>query len=368
MSVPFIDLSRTTPEREQALHEAVTRVLQHKQFILGKEVQAFEETVAARMPGAHVIGVSSGTDALLVALMALGVGPGDRVLTTPFSFFATAGVISRLGARPVFCDIDPVNYGICNEALKRFDPREFAAVVPVHLFGHTLDLDPIRAWSAGSVPILEDAAQAIGGRDAQGRVAGTVGDLAAFSFFPTKNLGAMGDAGMVTTMDAERGDLVRRLRVHGQAAQYRHVEVGGNFRLDAIQAAGLTVGLGYLDEDIANRRANACAYHAALEDLADRGLERPVLDDHHTVHQYVVRIREGRRDEVQGALRERGIGAMVYYPIPFHLQPCFADLGYGAGDFPEAERAAEEVLALPAYPGLREDELAEVCTALHEIL
>jgi len=368
MPVPLVDLSRLPEERDHAIREAVLRVLDHRRYILGPEVEAFEAAMAPVVDGAHVIGVSSGTDALLIALMALGVGRGDRVVTTPFSFFATAGVVSRLGATPVFVDIEPRSFGLDPEGLGKIPQDGVSAVLPVHLFGDVADLSSFLDW-AGDIPVLEDAAQAIGGRDPAGRVAGTIGTLGAFSFFPTKNLGACGDAGMVVTRSSEFADQLRRLRSHGQTDRYRHGEVGGNFRLDAVQAAALAASLPWLEFLTDSRRSNARGY---LDRCGARGLDGriglPWIHDRHTAHQFVIRIPDGRRDAVREGLKEREVASEIYYPLPFHLQPCFAALGHGPGDFPEAERAADEVLALPVFPGLRPGELDAVVEALDDLV
>jgi dTDP-4-amino-4,6-dideoxygalactose transaminase len=369
MTVPFIDLARATAPFAAAAREAVLRVLDHRQFILGKEVEAFEHAMGEALGGTRVVGMSSGTDALLAGLMALGVRSGDRVLTSPFSFFATAGTIARLGARPVFADIEPTHYGLDLERARDADLAAARAVVPVHLFGHVIDVDGIAARAPG-VPVLEDAAQAIGARDTKGRPGGTVAALGAFSFFPTKNLGAAGDAGMIVTRDAALFETLKLLRAHGQTSQYQHAVIGGNFRLDAIQAAFLGAALPHLPALTQARRENAERYGHLLEaaGLLDGRVSAPTIGPGHSVHQYVVRITRGRRDAVQAALKARGVGSMVYYPTPFHVQECFRDLGYAKGAFPQAELAAAEVLALPIFPGLRSSEQEEVATALRASL
>ncbi len=365
MSVPFIDLQRATATYDGAIREAVLRVLDHRQFILGREVEAFEAAMSRTLGGARVVGMSSGTDALLAGLMALGVKAGDRVLTSPFSFFATAGTITRLGAIPVFVDIEPSHFGLDATKLGPVDRTRLTAVIPVHLFGHVIDLDPLLDW-AGEIPVLEDACQAIGGSDTRGRFAGCIGRMGAFSFFPTKNLGAAGDAGMVVTCDPTLEQSLRMIRAHGQVTQYVHRVIGGNFRLDAIQAAVLSAGLPHLAALNAGRRENAARYERLLQaaKLTDGRVVPPSIGPGHTVHQYVVRVTGGRRDAVQAALKARGIGSMVYYPVPFHLQECFRDLGWKKGDFPEAERACAEVLALPIFPGLTAAEQEEVVAGI----
>jgi dTDP-4-amino-4,6-dideoxygalactose transaminase len=319
--------------------------------------------------GAHAVGVSSGTDALIMGLMALSVGEGDRVLTSPFSFFATAGAIRRLGAIPVFSDISLDGFGLDPTAIDSAAASDLKALVPVHLFGDVCDLPGLRSRVSG-VPILEDAAQALGVVGADGSHAGTQSDIGAFSFFPTKNLGACGDAGMVVTKDENRLSVLKRLRSHGQSTQYRHEVVGGNFRLDAIQAAALDAALPFLEADTEARRLNASRYRTLIaeRDLTEDQVIVPREAKGHTYHQFVIRIPNGKRDSVQAALQSRGIGCAVYYPIPFHLQPCFRDLGHKKGAFPNAELACEEVLALPIYPGLREHEQVEVADSLLQIL
>jgi dTDP-4-amino-4,6-dideoxygalactose transaminase len=369
MTVPFMDLARAMAPFESEAREAVLRVLGHRQFILGREVEAFEAAMSKALDGVKVVGMSSGTDALLAGLMALGVGAGDRVVTTPFSFFATAGTIARLGATAVLVDIEPVHFGIDPARLRPADLAGAKAIVPVHLFGHVIDVDAIRARVPG-LPVLEDAAQAIGARDAKGRAGGVTGAIGAFSFFPTKNLGAAGDAGMAVTRDAALFEALKLLRAHGQTSQYKHAVIGGNFRLDAIQAAFLLAALPHLPALTATRRENAARYAGLLAEagLDDGRVVAPEIGPGHSVHQYVIRVTGGRRDAVQAALKERGVGSMVYYPVPFHLQECFRDLGYERGSFPEAERAAAEVLALPIFPGLRPSEQNEVVDALRASL
>ncbi len=366
--VPLIDLKAQYAGLRDELRAAVDGVLESQRFILGPEVEGLESEVAAYCGAAHGVGVSSGTDALLVALMALDVGSGDEVVTTPFSFFATAGVVARLGARPVFVDIDPSTFNLDPARLAAAVTPRTKAIMPVHLFGQTADMDPIAATACeANLPVVEDAAQAIGA-DYHGRRAGGLGLLGCFSFFPTKNLGGFGDGGMVTTNDPDLAARVRSLRNHGFAEKYYNREVGGNFRLDALQAAVLRVKLGHLEAWHEARRRNAARYGelfaAAGLTAPDSPVKTPVEAGHgrHIYHQYVLRCE--RRDELQAYLGERGIGSAVYYPVALHLQECFRHLGSVAGDFPLAERAAREVLALPIYPELGDEAAAEVVDAV----
>jgi len=365
MSVPLLDLTRQYEPLREEFRQTLDRVCESQRFILGPEVEAFESEAAIALGVPHAVGVSSGTDALLEALMALGVGPGDEVVVPTFTFFATAGVVTRLGATPVFADVDPVDFCI--------DPKQIAerigpatrAVVPVHLFGQSADMDAILEV-AGSVPVLEDCAQAWGA-DCGGRQVGSMGVMGAFSFFPSKNLGCFGDGGLITTGDQGLDRTLRELRMHGQAGAYEHPSVGGNFRIDALQAAVLRVKLPYVGEWIKGRRANADRYRrlfadAGIDEIV--GLPAALPGRGHTFNQYV--IRAPRRDELRAFLSDRGIGAAVYYPLPLHLQPCFSDLGYQPGDFPVAEEASRQVLALPVFPELTEEEQREVVTAIAE--
>ena len=359
MPVPLLDLKRQyTPIREQ-VREAVDRVCDSQYFILGPEVDAFEREAAAALGVAHAVGVSSGTDALLAALMALGVGRGDEVVVPTFTFFATAGVVERLGARPVFVDITARDYCMDPDALAAAIGSRTRAVIPVHLFGQAADMASI-AEAAGSVPIIEDCAQSWGA-DFEGRLTGSIGLLGAFSFFPSKNLGGFGDGGLVTTDSDELLHLLRELRVHGQSGPYEHPRVGGNFRLHALQAAVLRVKLPHTVRWIEGRRRNAERYRALFAEAGLGGIvELPevVPGRGHTFNQVVVRV--PRRDQLKARLSERGIGCSVYYPLPLHLQPCFAHLGHRQGNFPVAEQASREVLALPVFPELTEAELADV--------
>jgi dTDP-4-amino-4,6-dideoxygalactose transaminase len=365
MPVPLLDLSRQFRPLRDELRQVLDRVCDSQRFILGPEVEDFEQEAAEALGVAHAVGVSSGTDALLVALMSLGVGPDDEVVIPTFTFFATAGVVTRLGARPVFVDVDPIDYCIDAEAVGAAVGPKTRAVIPVHLFGQAADMDAVRQ-AAGGVPIIEDCAQSWGA-DYGGRPVGGIGEMGAFSFFPTKNLGGFGDGGLVTTGDPESARALKELRMHGQSGPYLHPRVGGNFRLDALQAAVLRVKLPHARGWVEGRRTNADLYRRLFDEA---GLEGTVglpdaLDGRgHTYNQYVVRV--PRRDELRTFLGERGIGCSVYYPLPLHQQPCFAELGYREGDCPVAERASREVLALPVFPELGEAELAEVVDSIAE--
>ena len=349
-NVPLLDLAaQNRPLREELL-AAIARVVDSGQFILGAEVDAFERELAAAVGTVHAIGVSSGTDALLVALMALGVGAGDEVVTSTFSFFATAGVVSRLCARPVFVDIDPATFNIdARAAVAAVTPRT-KTIIPVHLFGRLAPLP-----EAG-LPIIEDAAQSIGAGPMRGA-------LSCLSFFPSKNLGAFGDAGAVITDDDALADRVKLLRTHGGRPKYVHHTIGGNFRIDALQSAVLRVKLRHLPAWTAGRRRNADRYRALFA-AARVPPELRVPDDApgHIYNQFV--IRAPKRDALRAHLQKAGIGTEVYYPIPFHLQPCFRDLGYKEGQLPHAEAAAREALALPIYPELSEAQQAAVVTEI----
>jgi dTDP-4-amino-4,6-dideoxygalactose transaminase len=373
MNVPLLDLRDQYRPLREAIRAKFDQLADAQTFILGPEVEAFEQAIADRL-GVHAIGVSSGTDAQLALLMALGIGPGDAVITTPYTFFATAGCIARTGARPVFADIDPVTYNLDPDRLAatlKATPNA-KAIIPVHLFGCTADMDRILdiARSRG-IPVLEDAAQALGARHPLAP-AGAIGDAGWFSFYPTKNLGAFGDAGLVTCRDATLAAKLKAFRNHGMEPRYYHEWIGGNFRLDAIQAAVLNVKLPHLDTWNAARRAHAATYHSLFSDLGlDQRIELPAepfaglgFDDHHIYHQFVIRTPAGVRDRLRNHLRASGIGSEVYYPLPLHLQRCFAHLGYRPGDFPESERAAAETLALPIYPELTADQLAAVAESI----
>lgn len=361
MTVPLLDLKAQYAPLREALLDAVTRVCDSQQFILGPEVEAFERDVAAVVDVHHAIGVSSGTDALLVALMGLGIGPGDEVVTSTFSFFATAGCVARVGARPVLVDIDPETFNIDAVAAARACTRKTRALLPVHLFGQSADMSAILALADEfNLKVIEDAAQAIGTRD-HGGVVGGIGHVGCFSFFPSKNLGGFGDGGLVTTNDRGLAERMRMIRNHGQQPKYYHHLVGGNFRLDALQAAVLRVKLPHLAGWTRARRANATRYRQLFAEAELAEVVLPIDrggDGYHIYNQFV--IRAPKRDALRAHLAAAGIGTEIYYPVPFHLQKCFADLGYKAGDFPHAEKAAAEVLALPVYPELTAEQQAMV--------
>jgi dTDP-4-amino-4,6-dideoxygalactose transaminase len=363
MGAPLLDLTRQYAPLREEMRAALDRVCDSQRFILGPEVEAFEAESAAALGVSHAVGVTSGTDALLASLMALGAGPGDEVILPTFTFFATAGVVSRLGARPVFVDVDPVDYCLEPEEVRQRITDRTRAVIAVHLFGQAAAMDRVLA-AAGEVPVVEDCAQAWGATSAD-RPVGGIGALGAFSFFPSKNLGCFGDGGLVTTGDERLALLLRQLRMHGQSGVYEHAHVGGNFRLDALQAAVLRVKLPHVPAWVEGRRANARRYpelfaEAGLADVV--GLPADLPGRGHTFNQYVVRVPD--RDALRTHLGDRGIGAAVYYPLPLHLQPCFADLGYRAGEFPVAEAACGEVLALPVFPELTAAEQEEVVAAI----
>ena len=388
--VPLLDLKAQYATIREEVRAAIDRVSESQHFILGPEVEALEREVADYSQCEFGIGVSSGSDALLVALMAIDFKPGDEVVTTPYTFFATAGAVSRLGGKPVFVDIDPLTYNIDPAAIEAAITERTRAIMPVHLYGQMARMKPIMEIAERhQLCVIEDAAQAIGSED-EGRRAGSIGHFGCFSFFPSKNLGGFGDGGMVTTNDPELADRIKLLRNHGYRPKYYNKVVGGNFRLDAIQAAILRVKLKYLDEWTAARQRNAARYRdlfaeaglsintetlsylqadgeaaGATSPLASAdGVVLPVEapDMRHIYNQFV--IRSGRRDELMNFLRECQIGTEVYYPVPMHLQECFADLGYGEGGFPKSERAADETLALPIYPELTEEMLADVVLAI----
>jgi len=352
MKVPLLDLQAQYVSLQANVRAAIARVFETQLFVLGPEVSALEKEIAAYCRTTEAIGCASGSDALLLALMALDVGPGDEVITTPFSFFATGSAITRLGARPVFVDIDPVTYNIDAAKISGAITSQTQAIIPVHIYGQCADMDTVLSIAQEkNVPVIEDAAQAIGAED-RGRRAGSMGLGGCFSFYPTKNLGGAGDGGLVTTNNANFAARLKRLRTHGGFNEYEHEEVGVNSRLDALQAAVLRVKLPHLDE-WSNARAQRAAIYSELLEQADLSfsLQTPVVrpNKRHIFHQYVVRVPQ-HRDALSEHLRNHEIGTKVYYPIPLHLQKCFKFLGYKQGEYPEAERAALETMALPMFP------------------
>ena len=368
-AVPLLDLQAQYRPLRSELLAAVARVCDSGRFILGTEVEALERELATALDVEHAVAVSSGTDAILAVLMALGIGPGDEVITSTYSFFATAGCITRVGATPVFADIAAETCNIDPASARRALTPRTRALMPVHLYGLCADMDPLVEMAAtAGIPIIEDACQAIGARY-NGRQAGSIGTAGCFSFFPSKNLGAFGDGGLVTTHDAGLAREVRLLRNHGAEPRYHHRRIGGNFRLDALQAAVLRVKLPHLPVWTEGRRRNALRYDtlfrsAGLSEVVRLPIEP--ANQYHVYNQYVVHLPE--RDRVRQAVSARGIGTEIYYPVPFHLQECFATLGHVPGDFPDAERAAAAGLALPIYPELTAAQQATVVSALQETL
>jgi len=410
VKVPLLDLQLQYRNIKDEIRQAVEEVLESQQFILGPKVEALERALADYCGCAHAVGVSSGTDALTIALMSAGIGPGHGVITTPFSFFATAGSIVRVGARPFFVDIDPLSYTMSPQALEvfveddcRFDSGAgrlidrqtglaISAIIPVHLYGQCADMDPILALARRyELTVIEDAAQAIGAdypslADRKVSRAGSMGDLGCFSFYPSKNLGGFGDGGMVTTRDEALADRMKILRGHGAKPKYQHQFVGGNFRLDALQAAVLLVKLKYLESWTTRRRENASCYGSLFRQsgLIGKGLiivPKAVYESQgseynpealspvppaffHIYNQYIIRAQH--RDDLRTHLAQQGIGTEIYYPLPLHQQECFRDLGYPRGDFPESEKAAAETLALPVYPELGHLQLEYVIDKMSE--
>ena len=377
MRVPLLDLGEQYFALADAIRGEIDEVLSTQQFILGPKIEEFERAAAAYIGMKHAIGVSSGTDALLAIFMSLGFGPGDAVIVPSFTFFATGGCVARVGAKPLFADIDPVTCNITaatvEDCLRKHGNERVRAIVPVHLFGLCCDMDPLIALAKReNLLVIEDAAQAIGA-EYRGRKAGMMSEVAAFSFYPTKNLGAAGDAGLVATNDDQLADRLRECRQHGMRERYFHDFIGGNFRMDSIQAAVLKAKLPHLDEWSAARRRIADIYR---EEFTRRDLMKHItlpaepwrddrLTNHHIYHQYV--IRTPRRDELREHLGREQIGTAIYYPLGLHQQRCFAYLGYRDGDLPETERAAREVLALPVYPELKRDQQAYVVEAIAEL-
>ena len=368
MKVPLLDLKEQYKTIKKEVLASAEELFESQYFILGPKVASLEKEIADYCSSKHAVGVSSGTDALLISLMAAEIGFKDTVITTPYTFFATAGSIARTGARPIFVDIDPETYNISPECLERTidsmpltERSNLKAVIPVHLYGQCADMAPIlQICEKYNLAVIEDAAQAIGA-EYRGKRAGSMGDFGCFSFFPSKNLGAFGDGGIVTTNSDDFYDKLCTLRVHGSHPKYYHKLIGGNFRLDAFQAAVVSIKLKYLDQWTQARQKNATKYRAlfksrGLTDVVQLPFEK---EDRHIYNQFVIRVRE-RRDDLRGFLNDAGIGTEVYYPVPMHLQECFSDLNYKKDDFPEAEHAALNTLALPIYPELSDGQMAYV--------
>ena len=364
MAVPLLDLKAQHATIRDSVMNSITRVIDDQAFILGEPVEKLEREVAQLSHATHAVGCANGTDAILLALRALDVGRGDEVITTPFTFFATAGAIHNVGARPVFVDIDPDTFNISTNAIAGALTPSIKAVIAVDLFGQMAPIEAIMDV-AGNRPVIEDAAQSIGARrqiDGKWVMAGEAATVGTFSFFPSKNLGGYGDGGMMVTQSDEIATRLRRLRVHGGMKTYYHEEVGYNSRLDALQAAVLSAKMVSLASWSAARRKNAAYYDAAFADLDD--VRTPTIDpaNESIYNQYTLRV--ARRDALQTQLREKQIGSAVYYPLSLHLQPCFEYLGYKRGGFPESERASQEVISLPVYPELRQSQLDEVIDAV----
>ncbi len=382
MQVPLLDLKPQYRALKAEIDAAMERICDAQAFILGPAVKQLEAEVAAYSGCTYGIGMSSGTDALLAALMALDIGAGDAVLTTPYTFFATAGTIARVGARPVFVDIDPATYNLCPRKLEVLlreqctresrvlvhtaSGTRVKAIMPVHLYGQMVEMTPIMALAREfDLKVIEDAAQAIGAADAEGRRACSIGDIGCLSFFPTKNLGAFGNAGMCVSNDAALSAKLAMLRVHGMEPKYYHQIIGGNFRLDELQAAVLVIKLKHLDIWTAARQENACFYFGAFERAGLKSavtLPAALPGVRHIYNQFI--IRAPRRDALKAHLAKEGVGSEIYYPVPLHRQECFASLGYADGAFPESERAAAETLALPIFPELSRDQLQYVVDSI----
>ena len=382
MKIPVLDLKPQIQAHKSAIMEAIESVIDSARFVLGPDVEELEKAVASYVGAGHAIGVASGSDALLIALMALDIGPENAVITTPYTFFATAGAIHRVGATPVFVDIRPDSFNLDAEKLADYlenlcevdaetgmardktSGRLVRAIIPIHLFGQCADMGAVMSLTRKhKLYVVEDAAQALGAA-CNGEMAGSIGHVGCLSFYPTKNLGGFGDGGMITTSDGNLAEACRTIRVHGGRPKYFHTIVGINSRLDALQAATLLVGLRRLDEWTEMRCGHARAYEESLKETG--GLKLPVTlpGQRHVFNQYV--IRSDRRDALREFLADKGIGTEIYYPLPLHLQECFSRLGYGKGDFPESERAAAESLAIPMFPYLTERQRATVTDAIKE--
>lgn len=375
MNVPLLDLKIHHDPLQKDILVALEHVLQRGDFILGESVRSLESQIAEYCQAGFGIGVSSGTDALVVSLMALGIQSGDEVITTPLSFFATAGSIVRLGAKPVFVDVDPVTYNLDPSKMEKAITKNTRAIIPVHLYGQCADMEPILDMASRyHLAVVEDAAQAIGAEYRDGRRAGSMGTMGCLSFFPSKNLGALGDGGMVVTNDEALAERLRILRVQGGKPKYYHKILGGNFRLDTIQAAVLKVKLPYLDRWTSLRQTHAQKYEQLFKDsglmnkveirLPETVYKSSGVKNFHIYNQFVMGV--PKRDDLRAFLKEKGIGSEVYYPVPFHLQECFTGLGYQHGDFPVAERACKELIAIPVFPELKSYQQEYVVSTVKE--
>jgi len=363
--IPLIDLKAQYKTIEREIKEAIDDVLESQHFILGATVKKFEDEIAAICGVKHAIGVASGSDAILLSLTALDIKNGDEVITTPYTFFSTAGSVSRLGAKPVFADIDPQTYNINPSLIEEKITKRTKAIIPVHLFGQCAEMDPIlKIAKKYNIAVIEDAAQAIGARY-KNKQAGAMGPLGCFSFFPTKNLGGYGDGGMVVTDDAKLAEKIRSLRVHGSNPKYYHAMVGVSSRLDSLQAAVLLVKLKYLNQWTEKRQKNAEYYTNLLKQVK---VVAPFVfpENYHIFNQYVIRV--PRRDELKKFLLEKGVETEIYYPLPLHLQECYKDLGYQKRDLPESEKAAQETLALPIYAELDKSRQKEIVGMIESFL
>ena len=369
IKVPLLDIPLSYKEVLADVEKNINAVIESGYFILGPVVEELEQKIVTYCEAKYAVGVSSGTDALLISLMAAGIKEDDEVITTPFTFFATAGSISRLGAKPVFVDIEPDTFNIDTKQIEENITRKTRAILPVHLYGQCVDMDPVLDLAQKyNLVVIEDAAQAIGS-EYKGRRAGSMGDYGCFSFFPTKNLGGFGDGGMVTMNSEELYEQVKILRVHGSHSKYYHKMIGGNFRLDAIQAAVVLAKLKYLDKWTEKRRANAQTYNRLFKEMGmtdSLTLPSEVIP-HHVYNQYVIRVKD-KRDELRSFLGENNISTEIYYPLPLHLQDCYLSLGYKKGNLPESEKAADETIALPIFPELTTDQLEYVVATITHFL
>lgn len=373
MKVPLLDLRAQYAAIKSGVMPVIEEVLESQQFILGPKVVKIEEEIAHYCNIGYAIGLSSGTDALLVSLMAINTQPGDAIITTPYSFFATAEVIVRLGATPVFVDIDPLTYNLSIDKLKELfekgTQKKLKAIIPVHLYGQCAEMDAIMTLTRKQkIKVIEDAAQAIGAKCRES-FAGAMGDVGCFSFFPSKNLGGYGDGGMAVTNNPDLARKLKSLRVHGADDTYRYPTIGGNFRLDALQATILSIKLKYLDGWVEKRRHNANTYNRLFKEYglcSNITLPYSLTENFHVFNQYIIRVPD--RDRLRELLRAEGVETAVYYPIPLHLQPCLSHLGYKIGDFPEAEKAARETLALPIYPELTLKQQEYIVRKIKDIL